>query len=43
MEKRTFYIPVGNIPEDEIEDYIRKVAKKFKKGSDGVIKLKKEE
>jgi len=31
MEKRIFKIPVGNIPEDEIEEYVRSVAKKFKK------------
>ena len=29
--KRIFKIPVGNIPEDEIEDYIRKISKKFKR------------
>jgi len=42
MEKKTFYIPVGNIPEDEIEDYVRNIAKKFKKDPDGTIKLKEE-
>ena len=42
MEKKTFYIPVGNIPEDKIDDYVRNVAKKFRKDSDGVIKLKDE-
>ena len=30
MPKMTFKINVGDIPEDEIEDYIRKVAKKLK-------------
>jgi hypothetical protein len=28
--KRVFKIPVGNIPEEEIDDYIRKIAAKFK-------------
>jgi hypothetical protein len=31
--KKVFKIPVGNIPEDEIEDYIKKVAEKFKKAT----------
>jgi len=30
MEKRTFKIPVGNIPEEEQEAYIRKVVARFK-------------
>ena len=29
--KRVFKIPVGSIPDDEIENYIRKVAERFKK------------
>ena len=29
--KKVFKIPVGNIPDDEIEDYVRKIAEKFKK------------
>jgi len=31
--KKVFKIPVGNIPDDEIEDYIRKVSEKFKKAT----------
>jgi len=31
MEKKIFKIDVGNIPEDEIEDYVRNVAISFKK------------
>ena len=34
MEKKIFKIEVGNIPEDEIEDYVRKVAEKMKKLKD---------
>jgi hypothetical protein len=30
-EKRVFTINVGNIPEDEIEEYIRSIVIKFKK------------
>lgn len=29
--KKTFQIQVGNIPDEEIEDHIRKVSEKFKK------------
>jgi hypothetical protein len=32
--RKVFKIDVGNIPEEEIEDYVRKVAQKFKKTSD---------
>jgi len=28
---KTFYIPVGSIPEEDIEEYVMKVAAKFKK------------
>jgi thymidylate synthase len=31
--KRVFSIDVGNIPEDDIEEYIKKVAKRFKKNN----------
>jgi len=31
--KKIFKIPVGNIPDDEIEDYVKKVAEKFKKAT----------
>ncbi|MFA5366599.1 MAG: hypothetical protein WC333_01840 [Dehalococcoidia bacterium] len=32
--KRVFKIPVGDIPKEEIEDYVREIAKKFKNPSD---------
>ena len=28
-EKRIYYIPVGNIPEHEVEEYIRTIARRF--------------
>lgn len=31
--RKVFKIPVGNIPADEVEDYIRKVSEKFKKAT----------
>jgi hypothetical protein len=31
--RKVFKIPVGNIPDDEIEDYIRKIEKKLKKAN----------
>lgn len=37
-QKKTFYIPVGDMSVEEAF----KIAKKFKKDSDGIIKLKKE-
>ncbi len=38
----TFYIPVGNIPEEDMDEFVQKVADKFRKDSDGVIRLKSE-
>ena len=31
--KKVFKIEVGNIPDEEVEDYVRKVAEKFKKAT----------
>ena len=32
--RKVFKIDVGNIPDDEVEDYVRKISEKFKKATD---------
>jgi len=37
--KKVFKIPIGNIPDEEIKDYIRKIAEKFKKANQQIADL----
>ena len=37
MEKKVFKIEVGNIPEDEIDDYVKNVMKRFMEIPEGEL------
>lgn len=39
LEKKIFKIDVGNIPEEDVEEYIRNVVKKIRKGETTNIKF----